>query len=260
MKRFIAPQGWFAMSYPDSWNEFEDEPGSFLFYDPDQWEGNFRISAYRDASPEFAALSMRQEQAEIASARLVQLGGRSWVFSQEEFQEDGTDYTTCFWLGGEGGTLLSASFTMERGASAAPAEQILASVEIRREGAKYPAEVIPVRLAEIACIDQAYEWVEHEVKERLKRDFQGTEEDLASMQQLVDAGCYKPKQRDAWLALGIAYCVILANEVDGWEWRTLIDGNREAPLLVHVDSGEQLDPMKVAWSKVKAGEKVQFVS
>lgn len=46
----------------------------------------------------------------------------------------------------------------------------------------------------------------------------------------------------------------LANEVDGLEWRTLIDGNREAPVLTSVAGDTVIDPMKLVWSKVKVGE------
>ena len=35
------------MVYPSDWNEFEDGEGSFLFYNPDTWTGNFRISAFK---------------------------------------------------------------------------------------------------------------------------------------------------------------------------------------------------------------------
>ena len=35
------------MLYPADWNEFEDGEGSFLFYNPSEWTGNFRISAYK---------------------------------------------------------------------------------------------------------------------------------------------------------------------------------------------------------------------
>ena len=51
MKKFISPGSWFAFSYPDTWFEFSEEPDCFLFYNPEKWDGNFRISAYRDASP-----------------------------------------------------------------------------------------------------------------------------------------------------------------------------------------------------------------
>ncbi|WP_373728767.1 DUF3806 domain-containing protein, partial [Bacteroides heparinolyticus] len=96
------------------------------------------------------------------------------------------------------------------------------------------------------------------VKELLKKDFQGMEEDIAKMQQVIDKGDIGPKKKDAWLAFGIVLCVILANEVDGMEWYTLIDGNREAPVLLNTATGEWIDPMKLVWSKVKAGAKVEL--
>ena len=136
----------------------------------------------------------------------------------------------------------------------AEAEAVIASLEVRKEGVKYPAELIPVRLSEIYQINEAFEWVTTTVKEQLKKDFQGMEEDLDSMQQVIDSGTIGPKKKEAWLSFGIAICVILANEVDGLEWMTLIDGNREAPVLQNLTTGEWIDPMKLVWSKVKAGE------
>lgn len=118
----------------------------------------------------------------------------------------------------------------------------------------YPAEIIPVRLSEIYRINEAYEWVCTTVKEQLKKDFQGQEEDIANMQQVIDSGSIGAKKKEVWLSLGITLCVILANEVDGLEWRTLIDGNREAPVLTSVAGNTVIDPMKLVWSKVKAGE------
>ncbi len=41
------------------------------------------------------------------------------------------------------------------------------------------------------------------------------EEDLDSMQQVIDSGTIGPKKKEAWLSFGIVICVILANEVDG---------------------------------------------
>ena len=38
------------MVYPADWNEFEDGEGSFLFYNPNEWTGNFRISAYKGSA------------------------------------------------------------------------------------------------------------------------------------------------------------------------------------------------------------------
>ncbi len=96
----------------------------------------------------------------------------------------------------------------------AEAESIIASLEVRRAGQKYPAEIIPVRLSEIYRINEAYEWVCTTVKEQLKKDFQGQEEDIANMQQVIDSGSMSA-EKEVWLSLGITLCVILANEVDG---------------------------------------------
>ncbi len=256
-KKFISPGAWFSMKYPADWNEFEDGEGSFLFYNPSEWTGNFRISAYKGDAM-YGKDAVRQELKENQSATLVRLGSRECAYSKEMFEEEGNYYTSHLWITGEGNMVLECSFTVKKGDSTAEAEKIIASLEVRKEGAKYPAEIIPVRLSEIYQINEAYEWVDAIVKELLKKDFQGMEEDIVKMQQVIDKGDIGPKKKDAWLAFGIVLCVILANEVDGMEWHTLIDGNREAPVLLNTATGEWIDPMKLVWSKVKAGAKVEL--
>ena len=58
------------------------------------------------------------------------------------------------------------------------------------------------------------------------------EEDLEKIQQVIDSGKISPKKKDEWLAIGITVCAILTNEVEGMEWKTLIDGNRESPYRI----------------------------
>lgn len=252
-KKFISPGAWFSMIYPADWNEFEDGEGSFLFYNPSEWTGNFRISAYKgDAT--YGSEVVCQELKENTSATAVKVGSLECAYSKEMFQENGAYYTTHLWIAGIGDIAFECSFTVEKGVSVAEAEAVIASLEVRKVEAKYPAEIIPVRLSEIYQINEAYEWVTATIKEQQKKDFQGVEEDLSSMQQLIDSGSIAPKKKEAWLSLGIVLCVILANEVDGLEWMTLIDGNREAPVLQNTTTGEYIDPMKLVWSKVRAGE------
>lgn len=252
-KKFISPGAWFSMHYPAAWSEFEDGEGSFLFYNPDEWTGNFRISAYR-GNATFGQDSLQQELKDNPQATSLQVGTWRCAYSREDFTEEGGDYATHFWVTGRDDMAFECSFTTLRDASVAEAEQVIASLQVRKAGAKYPAEIIPVRLSEIYLIDAAYEWVERKVKDVLKTDFQGVEEDIARMQQLVDQAAFSPRKREVWTDLGIVLCVILANEVDGLEWRTLIDGNREAPVLVQTATDLLIDPMKLVWSRVKAGE------
>ena len=256
-KKFISPGAWFTMVYPSDWNEFEDGEGSFLFYNPDTWTGNFRISAFKaDAATrgamDYGKEAVKQELKENPSASLVKIGKLACAYSKEMFQEEGTYYTSHLWITGTGNIAFECSFTVPKGGSAKEAEEVIATLEARKEGEKYPAELISVRLSEIYQINEGYEWVVSTVKQELKKDFQGVEEDLEKIQQVIDSGKISPKKKDEWLAIGITVCAILTNEVEGMEWKTLIDGNREVPVLEY--QGRTIDPMKIAWSKVKAGQ------
>ena len=224
-------------------------PDSIWIYDDTQ-----RILLINGDGKLLKTVDLRQELKDNPSAVSVKIGSLACAYSKEMFEEEGAYYTSHLWITGVDDVAFECSFTVSKGASVAEAEAVIASLEIRKEGVKYPAELIPVRLSEIYQINEAFEWVTTTVKEQLKKDFQGMEEDLDSMQQVIDSGTIGPKKKEAWLSFGIAICVILANEVDGLEWMTLIDGNREAPVLQNLTTGEWIDPMKLVWSKVKAGE------
>ncbi|MEQ3106342.1 DUF3805 domain-containing protein [Bacteroides salyersiae] len=257
-KKFISPGAWFTMVYPSDWNEFEDGEGSFLFYNPDTWTGNFRISAFKaDAATrgamDYGKEAVKQELKENPSASLVKIGKLACAYSKEMFQEEGAYYTTHIWITGIGNVAFECSFTVPKGGSVKEAEQVIGTLDIRKDGQKYPAEVIPVRLSEIYVINEGYEWAVNTVKKELKKDFQGLEEDLPKLQQVIDSGVIGKKKKEEWLAIGITVCTILVNEAEGFEWMTLIDGNREVPVLQYKD-GKLIDPLKLFWSKVKNDE------
>ena len=258
-KRYISPGGWFSLSYPAAWSEFEDGEDSFLFYNPDVWTGNFRISAYRGEGA-YADECLFRELKENPQARKVQVGTLPCAYSTEDFEEDGEAYTSHFWVAGGKDVSFECSFAVKKGGAVDEAERIIRSLEVRDANVKYLPELIPVRLLEIYRINEAYEWLSGKVKDVLKKDFQGEESDIDSMQQLIDKALFAPKKRDAWLSIGIVLCVILANEVDGMEWRTLVDGNREAPVLLQVDTGVVIDPMKLVWSKVRVQEEIHLAA
>lgn len=258
-KKFIAPGAWFDMVYPADWSEFEDGEGSFLFYNPDKWTGNFRISAFR-GNDNYGKECVDLELKENRQSRILRIGKMDCAYSVEQFTEEDGVYENHQWVTGSADVAFEISFAIRAGDPVDVARNIIESLHVRHIGVKYPAEVIPVRLSEILQIDEAFDWVQEEVKQLLKKDFRAEEEDVENMQRLVESGKLNPKKRDAWIALGITLCVILANEVEGMEWRTLVDGNREAPVMVSVDDEMTLiDPMKLVWSRVKAGEKIDLV-
>lgn len=259
-KKFISPGGWFSIEYPATWNEFEDSAESFLFYNPNVWGGNFRISAYKDVrSIDYGARAVSEELKNNKGALLKKIGTLNCAYSREDFEENGVDYTMHWWITGLGNVSCECSFTAPRGSGVEEAERIVASLQVREEGKKYPSELIPVRLSEIAEVNEAYEWVSTTVKSLLKKDFQGVEGDLEKLQSIMEQGHFTPKQKEVWMAFGITLCVILTNEFEGMEWRTLFDGNREAPVLYYTVNGQTIDPMSLVWSKVKRGETCHLV-
>lgn len=251
-KKFISPGAWFSMIYPSDWNEFEDGEGSFLFYNPDVWTGNFRISAFKGGI-NYAKETIKQELKANSSSVLVKIGEFDCAYSKEMFQEDNQYFTSHLWITGVGSIVFECSFTVEKGGQVKDAEDVIATLEVRDEKKKYPAELIPIRLSEVYQINESYEWTVAMIKKSFAKDFQGSEEDLLHIQQLVDSSVIGAKKKEEWLAVGITICSILANEIEDTEWKTLIDGNREVPILTYHD--RMIDPMKLVWSKIKAGEK-----
>lgn len=258
-KKFISPGAWFSMLYPASWNEFEGGEESFLFYNPDKWTGNFRISAYRGEHDSYGNESVKQELKDNSAAMKVKVGKLDCAYSKETFVEGEVEYCAHLWVVGIDDIAFECSFiTDTEHPDDTEAREVIASLEVRNAQIKYPAEIIPVRLSEIYQIDESFEWMSSVIKDQLKKDFQGVEGDIENIQKVIDAGSLSPKKRELWISIGIVLCVILTNEVDGFQWKTLIDGNREAPVLLNETTGTWIDPMKLAWSKVKAGQQVDL--
>lgn len=232
MKKYISPNSWFSFEYPDAWHEFEDEAGSFLFYNPASWTGNFRISAAMDKSPDFARNTLREELAQYSDAKMVSIGHHEFVYSRETFQEGDTWYTSHFWVTGHKQMAVYATFTCAKGESVHEAQTVLASLHLMNPNNPQCHEVIPVRLAEVAIINNAYEQTQKEVKKELKKDFSAvdTATGIAHMQRLIDDGKLKLNPANIERLALVLGC-FLTDELDGIEWVSVIDGRTEYPAL-----------------------------
>lgn len=254
MKKYISPGSWFSLEYPDSWCEFEDSEDCFLFYNPDKWTGNFRISAYRGNSSAYANECLEDELHQVRGAKKVKVGSWDCAYSSESFQENGVWYTTHIWVTGRGEISVECSFTVAKGESPKAGEAIVASLKVRNVSDKPMKEVIPVRILEINQINENYDWAVSTVKKQLTKDFTGTAADLENLQKVIDSGRFNPKQRQAWESFGTAFGVILVNEMDGMEWVTVIDGQKESPALRFRDSKVMVNPISLIWDKAKSGQ------
>lgn len=253
-KKYISPDAWFSMEYPKAWYEFEDGEGSFLFYNPEKWNGNFRISAERGYSDHYGEEVLTEEARKYPNYKRIKLACGNALYNSFEFAEEESNFVSYHWLYAVKEMFFECTFTVIVGESNQIALDILNSIEVRALDKKYPAEIIPIRLSEIYRVDNDFEWVTNLIKDKYAIPFQGVEEDIVSLDKVKNDGLIASKKREQWQAVGITLASILANEVEGVEWYTLIDGNREDPVLYYLPNGKMIDPMKLVWSKIKSGE------
>ncbi len=254
MMKYIAPGSWFSLEYPSDWREFEDTEDSFLFYNPDKWCGNFRISAFQGESRSYARECVDYELKQTPGARKVKVGSWDCAYSTENFQENGSWYTTHLWVTGKDSISVECSFTVAKGENIKVAESILASLWIRGEGDKPLHEVIPVRVLEIDVINECFDWAVSTIKKQLTKDFTSSEADVQSIQKVIDSGRFNRSQRQAWESFGIAFGAILVNEMDGMDWVTVIDGQKEFPALRFADTELMVYPLSLIWENIRRGE------
>lgn len=247
MKTFVSPHSWFAFDYPENWFEFEEEADEFLFYDPNEWNGNLRISAYRDANPNYGQQCVADELKQ-KGARLVKYGPWSAVQTVERFSEEGQSFVTGHWLVGQADTCVECSFTTFADASLQPGEQIIASLKANPTGKYFHNLLIDVRLMEMMEIDDACAQIEKVAKKALKARFNEFVQSLEVLQKLVDGHELNQLGSNANVLLGLAFCSLMAENVDGFDWRTLIDGKMEKPVLVR-DGQVVADPRSLFANK-----------
>ena len=252
--KYISPGGWFSLEYPATWSEFEDTEESFLFYNPNQWNGNFRISAYKDAAKDYGHQCIAYELKNNPTSTSVKVGEWACAYSAETFLEEGAWYTTHIWVTGKDDICFECSFTVAKGGERTPAEDIIRTLSVRN--GKESKEIIPIRVLEIGEVNVAFEWASTTVKKTLTKDFTSQEADIEKLQKLMDGGKIQANQRTAWESIGLAFGTILENEMDGMTWVTVIDGRREYAAL---QFGSLLfAPASLIWNKVKAKQSIDL--
>ena len=254
MSKYISPGSWFSLEYPIGWHEFEDAEDSFLFYNPEKWSGNFRISAFRGEHADYAAECIDYELKQTRGSRRVNVGEWKCAFSKEDFQEEGNEFTSYLWVTGKGAISIECSFTVAAGESPKLAEDILATLKVRGDKEKPWREIIPLRVLEINAINESYEWAVSTIKKQTTKGFSAQEADLANLQKVIDSGKFDKTQRPTWESFGIVFGTILVNEMDGMDWATSVDGSKELPVLRFANSQLIYHPTEMIWNRIKKGE------
>ena len=242
MKKFISPGSWFAFTYPDAWYEFSEEADCFLFYNPEKWDGNFRISAYRDASSSFGDNMMRQAL-KAPGAKLSKVGRWETIYSVESFTEQLVEYVTHRWTIGCGQTCVECSFTEEsapasqgegRGEGLGMANALIASLEVLQPRDSFHNQYIPVRVSEVELIESCYATIEELGMKLFKERFRDMDYNVRLLQKIARRPeLAKQLGDDAGAVMGVVLCVILTEHIEGLEWNTYVSGKVEAPVLMY---------------------------
>ena len=235
MKKFISPGSWFAFTYPEEWFEFSEEADCVLFYNPEKWDGNFRISAYRDASSSFGDSMMRQAL-KTSGAKLSKVGRWETIYSAESFTEQLVEYITHRWTIGCGQTCVECSFTEEvqSGDAIGIVNALIASLEILQPRDSFHNQYIPVRVSEVDLIESCYATIEELGMKLFKERFREFDYNVRLMQKIAQRPeLTKQLGTDAGAVMGITLCALLTESIEGLDWNTYIHGKVEAPVLMY---------------------------
>jgi hypothetical protein len=119
-KKFVSNYNWFTLTYPSHWTEFEQEDGTYLFMDNDNWKGNLRITAMRlnsgneETKKEYLKNHLADEFNENSGALRIRLGKMDAVQYTKDIKQDGDTLEMIYWATGDKTTLLLCSFTIDK--------------------------------------------------------------------------------------------------------------------------------------------------
>jgi hypothetical protein len=116
-KHFESSKGWFELDYPGHWTQFDEEDGTYLFMDNEDWKGNLRITAMRidnDKEPGRIKRNLREELEQKRGSKMMSLGDMDAVYWTKEVEQDGDSLFVYNWTTGDKGTLLICSFVVDK--------------------------------------------------------------------------------------------------------------------------------------------------
>ena len=159
----------------------------------------------------------------------------------DRFTEEGASYEGWYWTIGLDYTCVECSFVAPAGSNADQGRKIVETLIVNDPNVFFKDRLVTLRLAEITEIDEAYNRVEKLVKKSAKAGLSDFQKGLTTIQRLLDSGEAKQLGRDVNVVLGLAFCAMLAEESDDFEWKTWVDERTECAVLVRSD-GKRIFP------------------
>jgi hypothetical protein len=109
--KFTSAAGWFSTSLPDNWSEYDDDEGTYAFFNTDKWSGNLRITPNKwENSPDIASTIIAGELKNNPKAVATKIGKWDAAF----FSQKGSDETlNYFWTTGTQNYIFICSFSVD---------------------------------------------------------------------------------------------------------------------------------------------------
>lgn len=105
---------WFSIRLPNNWAEYEDEEGTFAFFNTDDWTGNLRITPLRWANKtgdNKAAEYIKEEAIENEGAVITKIRDWKAAFYTKSLDDGNFMY---YWVTGIGNNTFLCSFTVDK--------------------------------------------------------------------------------------------------------------------------------------------------
>lgn len=118
-KRFVSQNGWFSLSLPVNWSEYDDEEeNTYAFFNTSFWTGNLRITPYKLAEPVEPGKVGQFIEDELSnnegSTRII-LGDLDCVFYKKDLpQDEEDDLLIYYWVGVRNENIFICSFTINK--------------------------------------------------------------------------------------------------------------------------------------------------
>ena len=119
-KTFVSPSGWFKLTLPAHWDEYEleDEEGTYGFLNtqPDYWAGNLRITPLKlsgkseDEIKEFVNSQMFEQK----DSSKVRIADFDCVFYKQISQSEDESLLLYYWIMGKKDIVFISSFTIDK--------------------------------------------------------------------------------------------------------------------------------------------------
>jgi len=118
-KLFTSAQSWFNLTLPDDWSEYEDEEGTYAFFNEKNWTGNFRVTPFRweqttNDGDDKAAKYISGELEDNKDAVEIKLGIFPCAHYKKNLAQEGDEFIIYYWITGLKNNLFICSFTINK--------------------------------------------------------------------------------------------------------------------------------------------------